>query len=362
MSISQSWVQGSAATLAEGRTYTYILGYGYDGAGNKKGAILNTQYRTSSGGRDYFEAGVPQDMSYLSTFALAKLSGSGNLLQLITLTIASHVSSSAPNPLPSNAGTATDSESGSSSGSGKSSSPGGPATGKEAEKGAPPVAETAITGIVTTNQNGVVTKGTSIKSSDTRATVSLPEGITARDGNGNPLTSISVSPADLNGITSSVSGTPLSFDGLAYELGPDGAIFSPSAQLTFIAPPGTVPLDYTVRTLDRQTGTWQDIPTTYDPSTGIVTAQISHLCCFALFSRPVVARSTPEQPQLVTPTPSGGTVSPPSTAITIFLSMMAYVTELVRQNLLVVAVLGCLVLLLYVKGRKRRMDRIRYFM
>ena len=69
------------------------MAYGYDTRGNKRGAILSRRYVTTYNGLDYYEAEVPESAPYLSTFALVKLSGSGNPFQIITLTIASHIGS-----------------------------------------------------------------------------------------------------------------------------------------------------------------------------------------------------------------------------------------------------------------------------
>ncbi|HIH28544.1 MAG TPA: PKD domain-containing protein, partial [Thermoplasmata archaeon] len=93
MSVSEDWVKGPALSIEEGRDYTYIMGYWYDKAGNKLGAILTKRYVTTDNGMDYYEAEVPESAGNISTFALTKLSGSGNPFQLITLTVASHIDS-----------------------------------------------------------------------------------------------------------------------------------------------------------------------------------------------------------------------------------------------------------------------------
>ena len=93
MSVAEDWVKGPAASVTEGRDYTYIMAYGYDTRGNKRGAILSRRYVTTYNGLDYYEAEVPESAPYLSTFALVKLSGSGNPIQIVTLTIASHIGS-----------------------------------------------------------------------------------------------------------------------------------------------------------------------------------------------------------------------------------------------------------------------------
>ena len=93
MSVGSSWV----ATT----TNIYVLGVGLNAAGDKIGAIIPATHLFSSGGLDYYEAEIPENANYLSKFCLADLSGSGNPLQLITLTVTSHIEPPAPgNPAP----------------------------------------------------------------------------------------------------------------------------------------------------------------------------------------------------------------------------------------------------------------------
>lgn len=345
MSVAQGWVQGSAPSLDEGRTYTYILGYGYDGQGNKNGAILDTRYRFSSSGRDYFEAVVPDTMHYLSTFALAKLSGSGNPLQLITLTVSSHTSSPSSSVASySSSGITSDSDSSAASGTG---SGGVKATSElSPQEPAPENADPGVTGTVYTNANGVVTQASSLVSLDNLASLSLPEGVVAKDAAGNPLSSVTLR-ASSPGITrSGTPGSAFTFEGMAYELGPDGAAFSPSISLTFTVPQVSWGKDYAVRSFDQKTSTWQDLPTTFDPATGTVTAEISHFCCFGLFAK------TAAEPEVSLPIPAqtgspdvSVPPAPPATAVSIFTSMMAWAGNLLVSNLpaaivIVLAVLG----------------------
>ncbi|MDD1684252.1 MAG: alanine and proline-rich secreted protein Apa, partial [Methanoregula sp.] len=101
MSANATWV---AATGGRSQIYMERI------ADNRLvGEVLRTRYLSNDPGLnlDYFEADSPRG---LSTFGLSALSGSGNPLQLITLTVTSHVEPPSPNPAP--ASTDSDSDSG----------------------------------------------------------------------------------------------------------------------------------------------------------------------------------------------------------------------------------------------------------
>jgi LPXTG-motif cell wall-anchored protein len=113
-----------------------------------------------------------------------------------------------------------------------------------------------------------------------------------------------------------------------------------------------------VKTFDTTSGTWQDVPTRYNPNTGVVTADVSHFCCFALFTKAVAPPSAitlvPVQlaPQMVAP--------PPPTAMSIFSGMILWIIDVVSKNVLVVAGIILLAVALFLYGRKRRRDRVMY--
>jgi beta propeller repeat protein len=342
MSIDSGWV----SSVADGRSQTYIVRISDDGT---NGEVLPTRFLLYDPvtNLDYFEA---DSNRWPSTLGLCQLAGSGNPFQLITLSIASQVSA------PSNIG--DDSSSG--EGSGISSSPQAAINPPPEDKKGPLVSE-AVTEKVYTNPQGVVTQASTIKSPDSFLTLTLDKGITAKDGNGNPLSSITIAPANPDEVPEAGSGATFSFAGLAYELGPDKSTFSPEIALSFTVPEEQRNREFAVRTLDHTTNTWLDIPTTYDPATGKVTAWVSDFCCFALFSKPLGTVSPTPLPQPgVISSPTIAVTPPPSTAITIFLSLAEFIFNLVRQNILIIVIASGVAVLFYILGRKRRMDRIRY--
>jgi hypothetical protein len=150
------------------------------------------------------------------------------------------------------------------------------------------------------------------------------------------------------------SGSGKTFAGLAYDLGPDGATFSPPVSLSFSLPQAQPGQDYSVKSFDRKSGTWQDLPTTFDAATGMVTAHVSHLCVFALFTGPRVSPVTTPAP---TPLPVLTTpivkAQPPTTAVSIFSSMMGWAAGVMMKNAVIVAVIIILAIAAYVITQRR---------
>jgi beta propeller repeat protein len=338
MSVAEDWVKGPAASVTEGRDYTYIMAYGFDTMGNKRGAILAKRYVTTNNGLDYYEAEVPESASYLSTFALAKLSGSGNPFQLITLTVASHI--------------------GTEGGGGGSGTPVVVQTTVSPEIKPAPLPDPGKTAQIYSNLQGVISQATILQSTDGLATITIGEGIVAIDSTGKALSSITIRALPADSVPEIPTNSAFAFQKIAYELQPDSATFSPPISVSFTIPQARWGQEFFVKTFDTPTGTWQDVPARYNPNTGIVTAEVSHFCCFALFTKTVLptpsvtsepARSPPQVP-----------APPPPTAMSIFSGMILWIIDMVTKNVLVVAGVVILAVALFLYGRKRRRDRVMY--
>jgi beta propeller repeat protein len=324
MSVGSGWV----ASVPDGRNQSFIERINDD---RTVGEVLPARYESHDpvNNLDYFEADSPHG---LSTFGLTQLTGSGNPLQLITLTVASHISPP-ENPAPAN-NVGSSSDSGNPAGTGAQSGKGQAPQSPPAVQ-APPV-DPGKTEKVYTNPQGIITQEMTLKSTDNLAAVSLGQGIVAKDSSGNPLSSITLAAIAPAGIPASPAGTATLVNHMAYEITPSGATFSdPGITLSFAIPLAQWGQEYSVKTYDHASGTWQDLPSTFNPSTGILTAEVFHLCCFAVFAKPIGATSSVTLPGTrVIPVPPQKTpVAPtPSTAITIFMNLMVWVTDLVVRN------------------------------
>lgn len=318
MSVDRTWLGGQELN-------SYIIGYGINSDGNTVGSVTPARYLFNDGTLDYFEAEVPE---YFTTFGVAPLTGSGNPFQLITLSVTSHVNPPAPNVNP-----ATESDSDI---PGQGAAAPAKITGATAAPTSPPakvLMDSGRSAKVYTNPQGVVTQATRLQSSDGRAAISLPLGVVAKDAGGNPLEEISISVLPSESLPAVPSGAVFTFAGMAYDIGSDDATFSPPVTLTFTLPQAPGEPDYTVKSFDRKSGTWVNLPTTLDPVTGIVTVEVSHLCCFALFTQPQAVSPAPAATSIPLPPASQVKAQPPSSAVSIFMNMIAWAAGMVLNNL-----------------------------
>lgn len=346
MSVGHAWVT-TPDTI-------YVIGFGTDRYGNRAGSLIPAQYRFTWNDLDYFEATIPEGAEYFSTFALGDLDGSGNPFQLITLSVI-------------NAGGGDE---------------GGGGAGRDREEVAEKkpvnqttvVQTTALPGFegngtpadkvvsvrLQTMENGTLLAPALLRSFDGLAAVSLNKGITARNSTFHPLRILSIGPAATSDIPETSGPASLHFTGTAYELEPSGAVFYPGIAFTITVPPPETGFRYVLQSRDPITGRWEQLQTRYSAANGTVTATLAHLCYIGLFSQPV--REESNGAAGVTPSVSRDSMpaQPPSSAVMIFLSLIAFIISLIVSNILVVVVICIILVLVYALGRKRRMDRTRY--
>ncbi len=184
MSVAEDWVKGNESSVSAGRDKTNIMGYWYDNAGNKFGAILTTRYIATVNGMDYYEGDIPESAVNRSTFALAKLSGSGNVFQLFTISVGSRI-------IPPGEGSTPVSVHGGSGGGG-GSVPIAVQYTQSSEIKPPEPPDPGKTAKIYANNEGIVTQETTLQSTDGFAAVVIPEGFVVKDSTGKPLSSITI--------------------------------------------------------------------------------------------------------------------------------------------------------------------------
>ena len=145
-------------------------------------------------------------------------------------------------------------------------------------------------------------------SEDKIISITIPDGDTALDGEGNPLTDVEFVAAE------SVPDPPedASIIGLPYQLGPDGATFDPPVTLTWRYDPADIPdgvdeEELVIAYYDEDADEWQELEFEVDPGSDTLSAYIDHFSTFAVIafsasSPPSVTPSSPPPP--VTPTAS----------------------------------------------------------
>ncbi|MDV2481735.1 hypothetical protein F8E02_06885 [Methanoculleus sp. Wushi-C6] len=181
---------------------------------------------------------------------------------------------STPTPTPGNGG-------GSGSG-GSSTSPGSQLTYDPNAPVAPIVSTERAS--LTTSAAGVVLTPVTVRTDDETGAVTIPEGTTALDGNGNPLGEVTCSEVAPAEVPPAPPGTTVA---IALSCGPAGATFDPPAVLTYTLSAeewarigeGATPK---VMWYNLQTGGWQEIAATMDPATRTVTAEVDHFSIYAL--------------------------------------------------------------------------------
>jgi PKD repeat protein len=330
ISVNSSW----NGLLSGGPGDVFIWRIADDG---NSGQILPTTYlyNNSADNLNYYEADSPLGMS---TFGLSSFTGNNNPFQIIAF-IAISIISPPSNPGPAAVG---------STGGGGGGGAGAAQTKVAAEINQGTSPDQIKTAKIYSNAEGTITQPTTLQSTDGLASFSLGLGIVARDSSGMPLESLSIRRIPAEELPAAPPEATFSFAGMAYDIGPDGAIFSPSIPLSFTIPQELWGKEYVIQEYDHATGTWLDLPSGYDPQTGTITVQVSHLCCFALFAKSIGTE------QAVTPEPTILIASKSSMQTNVEMYGWLF-TMIVKNPVIIVIVLAVLALVAYFGWWKRRL-------
>lgn len=340
MSLNASWV----ASKPYGRKEVYLERID---DGGTYGQVLGTSYlsHNATTNLDYFKADSPKG---LSTFGLSFLEGSGNLFQLVTLTVSGQIVGSGGSGAQSVAVPVTASQT-------------AVIPQPAVSPGATP--DPGTTAKLYTNANSVITQATSLVSGDRYATLLIGKGTVANNANGTALSSVSIKRLKASDVPAVTGNKTASFDGMAYDIGPEGATFLPAVTLTFINPRAGWGNVYTIRSYDAATHSWQDLPTAYDPANNTITASVSHLCCYALFAQPVAAAVPPEGSAPATAATlsvaAAATPAPPApTAMSTFVGLLVWIAGTTYGRLYLAAAAVIVVVVVFFM-RRRRQDPLR---
>jgi len=169
------------------------------------------------------------------------------------------------------------------------------------------------TGTLLTGSSGTVLKSIIVNANDNIGGLLVPIGVKALDADGKPLGEISLSPLAGDAVPAVPSGSVFRFAGYAYEASPDGATFSPGITLSLSIPEDVWnSLDLTnqqcvMKWYNKETGLWEDVPTTVIPGTRTVEIRVTHFSIYALFTEPV---TTPTPTETASTTPTTTTTTP----------------------------------------------------
>ena len=122
-------------------------------------------------------------------------------------------------------------------------------------------------------------------SEDKIISITIPDGATALDGEGNPLTDVKFL------VVESVPDPPegVSIVGPPYQLGPDGATFDPPVTLTWNYDPADIPdgvdeEELGITYYDEDAARWQELESTVHPETNTITAPVGHFTTFTVIA------------------------------------------------------------------------------
>jgi beta propeller repeat protein len=277
MSVNADWVEEMGGT-----DKVWVIRIGDDDYGQ----VLPTIYTSTDTGTNMatFEAESPRG---LSKFGLSGLTGTGNPLQLVYLSVTQPTPgpTSEPTPPPTQAPPSGGSGgSGSSGGGGGGGSYGGFAEYPTAT--ATEIAQDTIRSRLECDPSCSFASSATLSSTDGKTKLVIPSGAIARDADGSPLSLVAIEPVAAEQIPPDSPNPDLLPAGYACNLQPDGATFDPPITLTF-----TVAGDewqeegsYRIGWLDEDNAGWIEVNgTVIDPVERTVSAPISHFCIYALF-------------------------------------------------------------------------------
>jgi len=192
-------------------------------------------------------------------------------------------------------------------------------------------------GSLMTDSNGIMARSVVISAADKVASLFVPSGVKALDANGNPLSEISIRALASDKMPAVPAGAAFMFAGYVYEASPEGATFDPGITLTFDIPEDVWNTldpennDFTVKWYNKQTGQWEDVPTTVSRSTKSVDAKITHFSTFALFTEPVTT-TTPTDTETPTTPPAGEPPADEGLPMTMILAIFAVLVIIIAAG------------------------------
>jgi beta propeller repeat protein len=289
----------------------------------------------------------------LSKFGVAALSGSGNVFQMVYLAVAQHFDFSVQSSSDTSEGPVADTEK--STGLGLTSQQ-GPLSVPAPESSSAPETKSVDLFI---NDQAVISQTTILQSTDQVATLAIGQGVVAKDSAGSPLSSVTIATMPDSGIPETPQGSSFSFEGIAYNLQPDGATFSPATTITFTVPQAQWSQHYMVKEYDPVAQVWVDLPTTYHPESGTISASVSHFCIIALFSDTIPPSQAPPRTVVETPLP---TIAPPqpTSPFGVFYGMVVWLADLFMKNMYLFLIVAAIAAAFYVNRRRKGRDPLRF--
>ncbi len=158
-----------------------------------------------------------------------------------------------------------------------------------------------VSEVITTE--GKFTQDVPAKSADKKVTLTIKKGTTATTKAGKPITQISVTPM---AEPPAAPPTGAHIIGLVYDIDTGDATFDEPVTLTFTYDPTEIPEgvseeDLVIALWDEDAGEWVELTCVVDPETNTISAEVTHLSKYAIFSRAITPPGEEEDEIAVVP-------------------------------------------------------------
>lgn len=168
-----------------------------------------------------------------------------------------------------------------------------------------------------TNSQGLFNIAAIVKSEDGNIILDIAKGVLALDKDNSGLKSIKIVPLD----TQPTSTAQNIFVGLAYEITPEGATFSPAITLTIHYDPTKLPKNIDINSLtiavfNSTTGEWQPIQSVPNKTDATISATIAHFSKYAVIGKAQAPAPTVTPTQTQTPTKTVTPTTSPTKTVT----------------------------------------------
>jgi hypothetical protein len=114
-----------------------------------------------------------------------------------------------------------------------------------------------------------------------------------------------------------------------------------------------------VKEYDPLAQVWVDLPTTYHPESGTISASVSQFCIIALFSDIIKPSQAPQRTTVQTPLP---TIAPPqpTSPFGIFYGMVVWLADVFMKDMYFTLIVAAIAVAFYVNRRRKGRDPLRF--
>ncbi len=185
-----------------------------------------------------------------------------------------------------------------------------------------------------------------IVSNDTIAAIQIPASTNITGGS---LDIVNLTMIDPKNVPPVPPGAMFAFTGFAYDIEPAGVMFDPSVTLQFTIPENNWATisskELSIKWFNPATSTWVDLPTTVDPATRTVSAQITQGGMYGLFT--IIPPTTVPTTAIIT------TIPTPTKAPAVLPFLPFDFGTLLRILIIIIIIIAAIIVVIYFLRRRR---------